>query len=260
VAWATFGSAVLVRIRLAQVFCKPGRLNNHRTFARAVVMTNEAATDGDQGPPRPTRSTFCWHKQQKGEHMEIRPGRAPGEPSPAPSRGPLRRCAACCSLPQKVERIGRKADGDPRPLRSTHPRGAARAPAQPPSSPSPGPRPPNHPPHPAPGPDRATANRPPKPGGPRAPGGWGPRLVRRELGSLARAGLSRPPTSSFGRVLGDIVDVVAEHHGVAAVPQRSLPTRAFRRDMPATCRGLDTFRPYIRRFVTNPPRDGAARS
>jgi hypothetical protein len=38
------------------------------------------------------------------------------------------------------------------------------------------------------------------------------------------------------------LDVVAEHHGVAAVPERSLPTRAFRPGMLATCGGLGTFR------------------
>jgi hypothetical protein len=121
-------------------------------------MTNEATTDGDRGPPRPTRSTFYRHKQQQAERMKIRVGRAPRRGrGAAPSRGPFGRFAACCSLPQKVERIGRKADGAQDLCAPTHTRGAARAPAQPPSSPSPGS-------------DRATANRPPKPGRLHAPG------------------------------------------------------------------------------------------
>jgi hypothetical protein len=82
----------------------------------------------------------------------------------------------------------------------------------------------------SPGRDRAAANPPPKPGGPRAPSGGGAcyasisthksphPLARRELGPLARAGLSRPPASSVGRIGGDSVDEVAEHHGAAAGP------------------------------------------
>jgi hypothetical protein len=43
-------------------------------------MTNQAATDGDRGPPRPTRSSLCGHKPQKGKRMEIHPA---GDPSAA---------------------------------------------------------------------------------------------------------------------------------------------------------------------------------
>jgi hypothetical protein len=140
VRWAARGSAVLVRIRLARVFGKPGRLSNYRTPSGAGVRTNEAGTDDDRGPPRPTRSTFYWHKQQKVERMEVRPGRARGRSAPVAAPGPFRRCAACCSLPRKVERVGRKADG-------AQDLCAQRTPAKRPG------RPRNHPPHPAPGPD-----------------------------------------------------------------------------------------------------------
>jgi hypothetical protein len=121
-------------------------------------MTNEAATDGDRGPPRPMRSTFYRHKQQKAERMKIRVGRAPRRGGgAAPSRGPFRRFAACCSLPQKVERIGRKADG-------AQDLCAQLTPAERPG------RPPNHPRHPAPAPTAQPQNRPPRPGRLHAPG------------------------------------------------------------------------------------------
>jgi hypothetical protein len=34
-------------------------------------------------------------------------------------------------------------------------------------------------------------------------------------------GVSRPPTSNVSRAMGAIVDVVAEHDGVAAIPYRT---------------------------------------
>jgi hypothetical protein len=38
------------------------------------------------------------------------------------------------------------------------------------------------------------------------------------LARLREPGVLRPPTSSVSRIMGAIVDVVAEHHGVAAIP------------------------------------------
>ena len=190
VRWAARGSAGVVRIRLARVFGKPGRLSNYPTPSGAGVRTNEAGTDDERGPPRPTRSTFSWHKRQKVERMEVRPGRAPGRSAPGAAPGPFRRDAARCSLPRKVERVGRKADG-------AQDLCAQRTPAKRPG------RPRNHPPHPPPGPDRATSNLPPKPGRPQAPGGAGrvmhpsrrksrpTPLGRRELGPRTRAGVLR---------------------------------------------------------------------
>jgi hypothetical protein len=83
---------------------------------------------------------------------------------------------------------------------------AGGAPAHQPSTPSPGP--PSAQPH--------TGRR--SPAARVRPAERWPRLVRRELGPLARAGLSRPPASSVSRISGDIVDGVAEHHRVAAGP------------------------------------------
>jgi hypothetical protein len=220
-------------------------------------MTNEATTDGDRGPPRPTRSTFYRHKQQQAERMKIRVGRAPRRGrGAAPSRGPFGRFAACCSLPQKVERIGRKADGAQDLCAPTHTRGAARAPAQPPSSPSSGS-------------DRATANRPPKPGRLHAPGMGRvmppSRLANRPTPREAKAWpacASRPIALAdvqCGPRNGDSVD------GGGRAPRccgRSVThvthTCDSARHPGHMQRGLVTFRPYIRRFVTNPPRDGAA--
>jgi hypothetical protein len=226
-------------------------------FSGVVVMTNEATTDGDRGPPRPTRSTFYRHKQQQAERMKIRVGRAPRRGrGAAPSRGPFGRFAACCSLPQKVERIGRKADG-------AQDLCAQLTPAERPG------RPPNHPRHPAPAPTaQPQTDRRSLAACMRL--GWGELclhldsqiaqpLVRRKLGPRARAGQSRSPASSVGRVMGDSVD------GGGPAPRccgRSVThvthTCDSARHPGHMQRGLVTFRPYIRRFVTNPPRDGAA--
>jgi hypothetical protein len=113
VRWAARGSALLARIRLARVFGKPGRLSNYPTPSGAGVRTNEAGTDDDRCPPRPTRSTFYWHKQQKVERMEVRPGRAPGRSAPGPRRAPSGRAqlAAHCrgrSNASAVKRMGPK--------------------------------------------------------------------------------------------------------------------------------------------------------
>jgi hypothetical protein len=152
-----WGGSAEVRIRLARVFGKAGRLNNHRTPSGAVVMTNDAATDGERGPPRPTRSSLCGHKPQKGKRMEIHPA---GDPSAA-GRGaapgpPFSRYAGCCPVPWEVERVGPGAE-PARDLAQMLPnkRAGTRATTLSPGA----------------GPDRATANPPPKSGGPRAPGG-----------------------------------------------------------------------------------------
>jgi hypothetical protein len=180
---------VLVRIRLAQLLGKPGRPTNHRTPSGAVVMTNEAATDGHRGPPRPTRSTFCWHKQQKVERMKIRPGRAPRR-----GRGRRRGRAAL----QQVRRLLFSAAGGrthrpwggigPDTLPKCPPT-SRRAPVRPPSSPAPAPtaRPPTRRRSPAAHVRRGVGRVMPPSRRKSRP----TPLVRRELGPRARAGVSR---------------------------------------------------------------------
>jgi hypothetical protein len=115
---------VLVRIRLAQVFGKPGQPTNHRTPSGAVVMTNEAATDEDRGPPRPGR----------------------------PSAG-TQVAVQCCGR-SNASALGRNRARHLAQMPTNKPAGTRATTLLT-----------------SPGPDRATANPPPKSGGPRAPGG-----------------------------------------------------------------------------------------
>jgi hypothetical protein len=181
--------------------------------------------------------------------MKIRPGRAQGEPGPAPAPGPpFSRDAARCSSPRKVERGARGAIA----LKTLRKRRSAKRPGHPRDHPLT-----------SPGSDRATANLPPKSSGLRV-GGWG------ELCRHLDAQVAHPPSSggSLGRCREPVYrarrcpaspaqwatswTVVADHDGVVAVPQRSSPTGAFRPGMLATCMGLGTFRENTAGFVTNP--------
>jgi hypothetical protein len=166
--------------------------DNHRPPFGRGRHDEQGATDGHQGPAKADAFVLLRPQAAKGRTHEDPPRPSAGRRAPRP---PVSRYAAWCSSPRKVERVGPWGRTGPKTWRQ-------RRPAQRPG------RPRNHPPHPAPGPDRATANRPPKPGGPHAPDGVGrliyrngyrkrpTPLVRRELDPLPPAGVPRPPASS----------------------------------------------------------------
>jgi hypothetical protein len=253
VPWATCGSAVLGRIRLAQVcgqtgaaqvFAQPGRLSNPGSLrAPSSGRTNGRRTD--TGARRGDAFDLLRPHAAKGRtHEDPPPAGRPAPPGPGararPAMGEVRGLLLI-AVAARTRRLW--AAIGPETLRK---RGSAKRPG----------RPRNHPPHPAPAPDRATANRPPKPGGPRAPGGAP--LVRRELGPLARAGVSSLPASMVSRVMGDIRTWRPSTTVLRPVCNARNPQVRFGPACSAACKRVGHVPSVFPTLRDQPPRDEAA--